>query len=67
MYVSLYPPALPGNQVLVGAKGCLERTSSLGNLKTGTPTWSPQGVLKTMFEFEYYMSNKCSYYTIGPA
>ena len=43
MYVYLNPPALPGYQVLVGAVGCLEQTNSLGNLKTGTHTWSPQG------------------------
>ena len=43
MYVSLNPPALPGYQVLVGAIGCLEQTNSLGNLKTGTLPWSPQG------------------------
>ena len=43
MYVSLNPPALTGYHVLVGAIGCLEQTNSLGNLKTGTPTWSPQG------------------------
>ena len=43
MCVSLNPPALPGCQVLVGAIGCLEQTNDLGNLKTGSQTWSPQG------------------------
>ena len=30
-------------QVHEGAIGCLEQTNNLGNLVTGTLTWSPQG------------------------